>query len=280
MIGSYAAIHVVAITAIFFLPFTWAILIQFVITYFTLMFFITAGYHRYFSHRAYQLGRVPQFILAWLCQASAQKGVLWWAANHRHHHVHSDTDLDIHSPVKRGFWYSHIGWVFDPATFGYNEKTVKDLSSFPELRFINKYHYLPTISFALVVFLVGGFTYPGTEGFVFGAFRGLVWGYALVLLCTYQVSYCVNSLAHVFGSKRFETGDESRNNWFLAILTNGEGWHNNHHYCKGAARQGIRWYEIDMTYYVIYVFSLLGIVKNIRPFREENRGIVVEGKQE
>jgi stearoyl-CoA desaturase (delta-9 desaturase) len=172
--------------------------------YFIGMFFVTAGYHRYFSHRSYKLGRVAQFIMAWMAQASAQKGVLWWAANHRDHHTYSDTEKDLHSPVQKGFWYSHVGWIFTPEAQTYNPKRITDFSKYPELRFLNKYHWLPTVSIAALIFAIGGLP-------------ALAWGYLFTIICMYQASYSVNSLAHVFGTKRFETTDDSRNNWFLAF---------------------------------------------------------------
>jgi stearoyl-CoA desaturase (Delta-9 desaturase) len=262
----YIAIYVVAIVAVFLVPFSWNKVAAFGLCYFFGMFFITAGYHRYFSHRSFKLDRIPQFILAWLCMATAQKGILWWAANHRDHHVYSDTEKDLHSPVVRGFWYSHIGWIFDEHTQGYNPRKVADFTKYPELVFVDKYYWLPTFSYAAVVMLIGGFPL-------------LVWAYALPILCMYQASYCVNSLAHVFGSKRFDTGDESRNNWFLAIITLGEGWHNNHHYYKASCRQGYKWWEIDMTFYMLTILSWVGIVKEIRPFRIDNKQVHVKAEE-
>jgi stearoyl-CoA desaturase (Delta-9 desaturase) len=262
----YILIHIIGITALFFVPFSWKYLALFVVNYFFGMFFITAGYHRYFSHRSYKLGRVPQFIMAWMTMASAQKGILWWAANHRDHHIYSDREQDLHSPVLKGFWYSHIGWIFDPATQGYNPKKIADFGKYPELRFLDKHHWIPTAFFAILIFAIGGLS-------------AFVWGYLFTIICLYQASYCVNSLAHVYGSRRFETTDHSRNNFWLAIITLGEGWHNNHHHCKSSCRQGYKWYEIDMTFYLLTALSWVGIVKDIRPFRAENtKGVEVEAK--
>ncbi len=261
---TYILIHIVGIAALFMVPFSWKYVALFGINYFFGMFFITAGYHRYFSHRSYKLDRIPQFIMAWMTMASAQKGILWWAANHRDHHIHSDEEEDLHSPVLKGFWYSHIGWIFDPATQGYNPKKIADFGKYPELRFLDKYYWLPTLSFAILIFAIGGIS-------------AFVWGYLLTIICLYQASYCVNSLAHVYGTRRFETDDHSRNNVFLAIITLGEGWHNNHHHCKSSCRQGYKWWEIDMTFYLLTILSWVGIVKDIRPFRAENtKGVVVE----
>lgn len=262
----YVLIHIIGIGALFFVHFDWKYVALFGINYFLGMFFITAGYHRYFSHRSYKLGRWAQFFFAWMAQASAQKGILWWAANHRDHHIHSDEEEDLHSPVLRGFWYSHMGWIFDPSTQGYNPRKVADFGKFPELRFLDKHHWIPTASIGILIFALGGLS-------------AFVWGYLFTIICLYQASYCVNSLAHVYGSRRFETTDHSRNNFWLAVITLGEGWHNNHHHCKSSCRQGYKWYEIDMTFYLLTVLSWVGIVKDIRPFRAENtKGIIVEAK--
>lgn len=254
----YILLYIVPLTLVFFVPFSWSMVGLFFLNYFIGMFFITAGYHRYFSHRSYKLARIPQFIMAFMAQASCQKGVLWWAANHRDHHLYSDTDKDLHSPVINNFWYSHVGWIFDPASQGYNKNKVKDLSKFPELRFLNTYFWVPVVTVGLVIFILGGIS-------------ALVWGFLLTLVFLYQASYCVNSLAHVYGTKRFETGDESRNNWFLAIITLGEGWHNNHHYYMVSCRQGYKWWEIDMTYYLLKIFSWVGLVYDIKTFKSREK---------
>jgi len=271
---SYILIHVLGLAALFFIPFHWSYVALFAINYFWGMFFITAGYHRYFSHRSYKIGRVTQFILAFICETSGEKGILWWAANHRDHHIYSDTDQDVHSPIKRGFWYSHMGWIFDEKTQGYNPKKVADFGKYPELRFLDKYHWIPPMTYALTMITIGAIV-----GGPMGAFAWFIWGFVLVLICQYQASYCVNSLAHVYGTRRFDTDDFSRNNWFLAIITLGEGWHNNHHYYKASCRQGYKWWEIDITFYLLTLFSWIGIVKDIRPFRIDNKGVTVEAKQ-
>jgi stearoyl-CoA desaturase (delta-9 desaturase) len=261
---AYWGLHVAAIVALFLVPFSWHNIRVFLLSYFFGMFFITAGYHRYFSHRSYKLARIPQFLMAFMAQASAQKGILWWAANHRDHHIHSDMEEDIHSPVQKGFWYSHMGWIFDPSTQGYNRKKIADFGKYPELRFLDKYHWIPTV-------VVGGLF------LAIGGVNAFLYGYVLAIICLYQASYCVNSLAHVYGSRRFETTDHSRNNVWLAIITLGEGWHNNHHHCKSSCRQGYKWWEIDMTFYLLTILSWVGIVKDIRPFRAENtKGVMVE----
>ena len=216
------------------------------------MFAITAGYHRYFSHRTFRLNRFNQFLLAWMAQTSVQKGVLWWAAHHRDHHRYSDTPRDSHSPVIRGLAWAHLGWVLSGAYDGTNLDGIKDFACFPELRFLNRHHWLPPASLALALFLIGGWPW-------------LLWGFFLSTILLAHATFCINSLAHVWGSRPFQTRDQSRNNFLLALMTFGEGWHNNHHHCPGACRQGIRWWQPDLTFYLLTVLGWLGLVRDIRP---------------
>ncbi|HEV8363152.1 MAG TPA: fatty acid desaturase [Gemmatimonadaceae bacterium] len=218
-----------------------------ILSYVFRMFVVTAGYHRYFSHRSFKTSRVFQFILAFLAQTSAQRGILWWAAKHRHHHRHSDTELDVHSPRHKGFWYSHVGWIFTPRHDMADFSTIPDLTKYPELRWLDRNKYTPAALLALVCFL-----WMGWPGLVVGFF------WSTVLL--YHGSFMINSLAHVFGRQRYVTGDDSRNNWFLAIFTLGEGWHNNHHAYQRSTRQGFRWYEFDGTFYGLKLLSWFRIV--------------------
>jgi stearoyl-CoA desaturase (Delta-9 desaturase) len=219
--------------------------------YWLRMFAISAGYHRYFSHRAYSTSRVFQFVLAFLAQSSAQKSVLWWAAKHRHHHLHADTQEDVHSPVQKGFIYSHLGWIFMRQQDVTDLAKVADFARFPELRWLHKFELAPPLMLGIVCFLLAG--WPGLV-------VGFLWSTVLV----YHVTFCINSLAHVHGRKRFLTGDESRNNWLLAIVTMGEGWHNNHHAYQSSVRQGFRWWEFDATYYILRVLAWLGVVWDLK----------------
>src|SRR4051812_6774735 len=215
------------------------------------MFAIGAGYHRYFSHRAFATGRVFQFILAFLAQSTAQKSVLWWAAKHRHHHLHSDTASDVHSPRHKGFLYSHIGWVFARRHWHTEFSQVPDLARYPELRWLDKVELAPAFLLGAFCFLVAGWS---------GLVVGFLWSTVLV----YHATFCINSLAHVRGSRRYVTGDDSRNNLGLALLTMGEGWHNNHHAYQSSARQGFRWWEIDATWYILKLLSGLRIVRDLK----------------
>jgi stearoyl-CoA desaturase (delta-9 desaturase) len=215
------------------------------------MFAVTAGYHRYFSHRSYKTSRVGQFVLAFLCQTTAQKGVLWWAAQHRHHHKHSDLPSDVHSPRHHGFLFSHVGWIFSRQRGEADYSQIGDLTRFPELVWLERFQNLPALLLA-----IGCWAYAGLPGLFVGFFL------STVLL--YHGTFMINSMAHVIGKQRYVTGDDSRNNWWLALITLGEGWHNNHHHYMSSTRQGFRWWEIDPTYYVLKVLSWVGIVWDLR----------------
>ena len=230
---------------------TWQAVAICVSLYVVRMFAIGAGYHRYFSHRAFATSRVFQFILAFLAQSSAQKSVLWWAAKHRHHHLHSDTAQDVHSPRHKGFLYSHLGWIFYRQHDATDLVKVSDLASYPELMWLHKLELLPAFVLAGLCFLIAGWS---------GLVVGFLWSTVLV----YHGTFCINSLAHVHGRRRYVTGDDSRNNWLLALVTMGEGWHNNHHAYQASARQGFHWYEIDLTYYILVALSWLGIVRDLK----------------
>jgi stearoyl-CoA desaturase (Delta-9 desaturase) len=230
---------------------TWQAIGLCIALYWLRIFAIGAGYHRYFSHRAYSTSRVFQFVLGFLAQTTAQKGILWWAAKHRHHHLHSDTELDVHSPGRKGFIYSHVGWIFARKHDAFDLVKVADLTRYPELVWLHRLELLPAIALGVICFVVGGWS-------------GLVVGFFWSTVLVYHATFCINSLAHVRGRKRYVTGDESRNNWLLAIFTMGEGWHNNHHAYQSSVRQGFRWWEIDPTYYILKALSWLGMVWDLK----------------
>ena len=232
--------------AVIFVPWTLENLAVLAVSYSLRAIGVTAGYHRYFSHRSFKTGRVFQFVLAFLGTAAVQKGVLWWAANHRLHHRHADADGDPHSP-RRGFWWSHMGWFLSSEYAETDLDMVRDLSRYPELRWLERHFLVPPLLFAAVLFALGGFPY-------------LVWGFAVCTVVGWHATYAVNSLGHWRGSRRFDTADDSRNSFWLGLITWGEGWHNNHHRCMRAARHGLKWWEIDLTYYVLVALSFCGVV--------------------
>jgi stearoyl-CoA desaturase (Delta-9 desaturase) len=246
----FVVVHLICIAAIW-TGITWQAVAIGVILYWARIFAIGAGYHRYFSHRAYATSRAFQFVLAVLSQSTAQKSVLWWAAKHRHHHLHSDTECDVHSPRHKGFLYSHLGWIFSRQHHKADLVKVADLACYPELMWLHRFELVPAVALGVLCFLIGGWS---------GLIVGFFWSTVLV----YHATFCINSLAHVRGSKRYVTGDDSRNNWMLAFFTMGEGWHNNHHACQRSVRQGFRWWEIDPTYYVLKAASRLGLVWNLK----------------
>ena len=221
------------------------------VLYWLRMFAITAGYHRYFSHRTYKTSRWFQFVLAWLGCSSIQKGPLWWASKHRHHHKYSDMPEDVHSPLQRGFYYAHIGWILGQEHTATDLRVVRDLAKYPELMFLNKHYWLPPLVMAVFAAWYGGWS-----GFVVGM------GWSTVLC--WHWTFAINSLTHIYGNRRYATTDDSRNNWFFAIFTMGEGWHNNHHHYQSAARQGFFWWEYDFSYYILKALSAAGLVWDLK----------------
>jgi stearoyl-CoA desaturase (delta-9 desaturase) len=230
--------------------------------YFIRTFGVMAGYHRYFSHRTFKTSRVFQFILALLAETSGQKGVLWWAARHRHHHKFSDLPWDVHSPSQRGFYHSHVGWIAEMNTEGTDHDVIRDLTRYPELVWLDRHWMWPPVISGFLVY------------FAFG-WSGLFVGFFLSTVLTWHATFLVNSLSHVIGKRRFDTGDTSRNHWLIAIFTLGEGWHNNHHHYMSSTRQGFYWWEIDLTYYVLRLLAVFGIVWDLRPVPA---AVIAEGK--
>jgi stearoyl-CoA desaturase (Delta-9 desaturase) len=241
----------VAIVGAILVPFHWWYPVVAVGFYLVRMLFLTGGYHRYFSHKSYKTSRAFQFVLALLGSTCVQRGPLWWSSHHRAHHRFADTDNDVHSPVRRSLWWAHMGWLLVRSTNGYDPGLIKDLVAFPELRWVERYTLLFPVSIAAAMLLFGG---PGL----------LVWGFFVSTTLLWHGTYCINSLAHRLGKVRYATGDGSRNNWVLALITLGEGWHNNHHHFAASVRQGFFWWEIDITYYVLRMLAWAGVVWDLR----------------
>jgi len=246
----FVLMHVACLAAIW-TGITWqAVAVGFGL-YWVRIFAIGAGYHRYFSHRSYATSRAFQFLLAVLSQSTAQKSVLWWAAKHRHHHLHSDTERDVHSPRHKGFIYSHLGWIFARRHHRTDLVKVADLARYPELMWLHRYELIPAVGLGVLCFLIGGWSV-------------LVVGFFWSTVVVYHATFCINSLAHVLGDKRYVTGDDSRNNWLLALFTMGEGWHNNHHAYQSSIRQGFRPWEIDATFYILKTLSWAGLIWDLK----------------
>jgi stearoyl-CoA desaturase (delta-9 desaturase) len=262
---AFTIVHLIPLLAIWTgaTLFDWALCFT---LYFIRMFWVTGGYHRYFAHKTYKTSRVFQFIIAFMAQTSAQKGALWWAAHHRHHHRHSDTPKDPHSMKLYGFWYSHVGWIIGPDYKETDFKTIGDFAKYPELVWLNKHYLVPPTTLALVAMALGGYFNGGDVMLMFThfGFSSLFIGFFLSTVFTYHGTFTINSIMHKFGNQRYESGDESKNSLWLALLTLGEGWHNNHHYYESAARQGFFWWEIDITFYILKVFSWFGLIWDLR----------------
>ena len=251
--------------AVFFVGWSWTAIHVAIILYVVRMFAITGIYHRYFSHRSFKTSRPAQFVFAVLGAASAQRGPLWWAANHRNHHRDSDTEADPHSPVRYGFLRSHAGWFMCTRYYPTQYRRIQDFARFPELVWLNRFDKVIPALLGLLIFLLGvalNYTMPslGVSGL-----QLFVWGFVVSTTLLFHATASINSVAHIIGRKRYNTGDESRNNFVLALITLGEGWHNNHHQHMGCARQGFYWWEIDITYYILKFLSLCGVIWDLKP---------------
>ncbi len=230
------------------------------------MFAITAGFHRLFAHRTYTTGRVFQFLLAFAGTAAYQKGPLWWSAHHRRHHLHADTEQDLHSPLTRTLWRSHVGWFLSRDSQATDQRLITNLIRYADLRFLDRYYSLPPALLAVGTFLLGSVLQRFAPGLGTSGWQMLVWGFLISTVLLYHGTFTVNSLAHIFGSRRFATEDNSRNNLFVALITLGEGWHNNHHYYQSSERQGLYWWELDVSHYTLTVLSWFGIVSHLRTY--------------
>jgi stearoyl-CoA desaturase (delta-9 desaturase) len=239
-----------------------------VFLYFGRMLAVTGVYHRYFSHKTYSTSRPVQFLLALWGGTTVQRGPLWWAYHHRHHHQHSDEPEDAHSPHVHGFLWSHIGWITSRRNFPTDYSKVRDLTRFPELVFLNRFDAIVPFLFALALFGLGGFLGAHAPGLHTGAWQMLVWGFFISTTALFHGTSCINSMAHLMGRRRYQTGDDSRNSFILAVITLGEGWHNNHHRYQSSARNGFFWWELDITYYFLRALSWTGLVWGLKAVPE------------
>ncbi len=233
------------------------------------MFAITAFYHRYFAHRAFKTSRPLQFVFAVLGATAVQRGPLWWAAHHRHHHANADRPLDSHSPKQHGFLWSHMGWFLSRANFPTKTHLVRDLARYPELVLIDRFDSAVPVLLAIALYAVGEWLEQAAPELGTNGPQLLVWGFAISTVAVLHATFTINSLAHSIGRRRYETRDSSRNHWLLALLTFGEGWHNNHHRYPAAARQGFLWWELDLTYYGLCALAALKLISNLRPVPAE-----------
>ncbi len=263
-ITPFIAMHL-AVFAVFFVGFSWFAFWACIALYFIRMFAITAFYHRYFSHKNFKTSRIVQFVFAFIGASSAQRGPLWWASHHRVHHATSDTQSDPHSPKHKGFLWSHTLWFLSDKNFSTQADKIKDFAKYPELKWLDRFDLVAPTILALTLFALGGFLETHYPQLQTNAWQLLIWGFFVSTVILYHATYTINSLAHRFGKRRFNTQDNSRNNFWLALLTLGEGWHNNHHYYAGTVRQGFKWYEIDVSFYILKMMSWLGLVWELKP---------------
>ena len=252
----FVAVHVLAVAGVIRMGWSWKGLGLAIALYYVRMFFITAGYHRYFSHRTFKMSRPMQLLFALGAMSSSQKGVMWWAGHHRIHHKFSDLPGDVHSTLQEGFVWSHVGWILSRRYAATDTARVNDLARYPELVWLDRWWAVPPTALAIGLFLLGG---P----------FALLWGFFVSTVLLWHGTFTINSLTHIFGSRRYPTKDNSRNNALLAAITLGEGWHNNHHYYQRSTRQGFFWWEVDPTYLVLRAMALLGLVWDVHEPPEE-----------
>jgi stearoyl-CoA desaturase (delta-9 desaturase) len=254
-----------ACLAVIWVGFSWAALGATVLLYVVRMFAITGFYHRYFSHRSFKTSRFGQFMFGLLGASAVQRGPIWWAAHHRHHHMHSDKPNDVHSPARHGFFWSHMGWFMSSKYFVADLSRVRDLMKYPELRLLDRFDIAVPIVLGAGVFLLGVLLAHAAPILGTSGSQMLVWGFFISTVAVYHGTYTINSLSHVFGRQRYRTGDDSRNNAWLAIITLGEGWHNNHHHYPCSARQGFYWWEFDATFYILKLMAFFGLIWDLKP---------------
>lgn len=263
----YLGMHAACVLVIW-VGISWTAVAVAIALYYFRMFSITGFYHRYFSHKSFKTSRAFQFVMALCGLCAIQRGPLWWAAHHRHHHVHSDEKPDLHSPKQHGLIWSHMFWFTTDTVFATNHRNVRDLSKFPEIKFVNRYETLVYLGFGLAVYGFGWFLelFPALNTSPMQIF---IWGFFVSTVFNYHAVYTINSLSHLFGRRRYNTTDTSRNNFWLALLTLGEGWHNNHHHYPSSVRQGFYWWEIDITYYILKMMSWTHLIWDLRGVPEK-----------
>jgi len=250
LVGPLCLVHL-ALFAIPFVSFSWWAVAAIPLVGFFVGFGVTIGFHRFFAHHAFKTSRPFQFLLAFAGSAALQKGLLWWVIHHRLHHRHSDEPDDPHSPVRDGFWHAHAGWLLSRELLDPDRAVVKDLMKYPELVWLDRLWMLPGLVLAAICCAALGWS-------------GLIYSFCFTVAAAFQITFAVNSVGHLFGSQRFDTGDGSRNNWLVGLLALGEGWHNNHHRAPSSARHGFAWYELDLSYLCIRALAMLGLIWDVK----------------
>jgi fatty-acid desaturase len=245
--------HIGAIAALFM--FSWPRLAAAVALYWiSVGFGISLGYHRLHTHRSFRVPQALEYLLAFFGTLTLEGGPIFWVATHRIHHSKSDQPGDPHSP-RDGAWWAHVGWILlgesKHADTRAMAKFAPDLAKHRFYVWLNNYHWLPMVFLGVALLAIGGIPL-------------MLWGTCLRVVIGLHATWLVNSATHLWGSRRFATNDDSRNNWWVALMTFGEGWHNNHHAFPFSARQGLRWYQLDITWYAIWLLKRIRLAKNVR----------------
>lgn len=261
---------------VFWVGWSWPAVVVAAFLYAVRVFALTAFYHRYFSHRAFKTSRWFQFVWAVVGSTAVQRGPIWWAAHHRDHHRHADDEQDVHSPLQRGFLWSHVLWFLTHENYGTKEKNVRDWMKFSELRFLDRHYILLPTILAGLLFLLGWSLAKWVPQWGTAGLQMVVWGFFISTVAVYHVTFSINSLAHLIGRRRFPTDDHSRNNFLLAMLSFGEGWHNNHHFYQASARQGFYWWEVDLSFYLLRLLSWFGLVWDLKGVPER---VLIQGRR-
>lgn len=259
----FVLIHI-SMVLVFTVPFSWLLVVICLLSTYFRLFGITAGFHRYFSHRSFKTSRWFQFILALIGTTAAQLGPLWWAAHHRHHHRFSDTKNDTHSPVQNGFFHAHFAWLFEEKNKTIQTHYINDLLRFPELNFIERFYYGFVALYAVFIYGLGYLVESSFPQSQLTAYSIFIYGFLLSTVFLYHLTFSINSLMHLVGKRVYQTTDDSRNHFLLALLTLGEAWHNNHHRYPLSERQGFTWWQIDITHYILKFFEKLGLIWDIK----------------
>ena len=265
----FLSVHIGAIYALTISPSPFALFMVFLM-YFIRMFGITAGFHRLFSHRSFKTNRAFQFFLAYAATCSAQMGPIWWASHHRHHHKYTEQIEDPHTPTLKGFFWAHVGWIMSPVNSPTKEEYVGDLMKYPELKWLDKYHYFAPFSLVILLYGLGEFMAVNYAQYNTNGMELVLWGFFVSTVLLYHATFMVNSVCHVFGHRTYDTKDGSVNNFLVAILTLGEGWHNNHHAFPNSEKQGHKWYQIDISHYILWSLSKIGVVWKIRDVPDDS----------
>jgi fatty-acid desaturase len=258
-------LHIGAIAALF--CFSWRNLAVALFVYWIAVGFgISLGYHRLHTHRGFKTSLLFEYFLAVCGALSFEGGPIFWVATHRIHHQKSDRDGDPHSP-RDGAWWAHVGWILVGESKHSNtrlmSKYAPDLARHRFYVWLNNYHWLPTVALAALLYAIGGLPL-------------FLWAICLRIVVGLHATWLVNSATHMWGSRRFATRDDSRNNWWVALITFGEGWHNNHHAHPVSARHGLAWYEFDLSWITLKLLRVIGLVNSIQVARLNTKVVLAE----